>query len=266
VVHPADAAEQEMDVLRSLAIGILATPARALELLAWAEQHQPDDEQPTEPHLQPHPRPERVPAGALSPAATLHVHMSVEQFEQRCRDAVDVAGVGAVTIEQAVDLLGHCKVSLQPVVDLNESPAVDVHQVAGRIREIVELRNPVEVFPWGTLYSRRADKDHITAYLPVEKGGPPGQTTPDNLGPLGRYHHRLKTHGGWSYSQTSPGEFYWRSPHGHWARVDAHGSRYLGKHPPTDVREPDRPENAFAAESPGERQLCAVLVEAGWPG
>jgi hypothetical protein len=38
VVHPADAAEREMDVLRSLAVGILAIPARALELLAWAER------------------------------------------------------------------------------------------------------------------------------------------------------------------------------------------------------------------------------------
>src|SRR3954469_9965392 len=40
-LHPADAAEREMDVLRSEAIGILATPARALALLAWAEQHTP---------------------------------------------------------------------------------------------------------------------------------------------------------------------------------------------------------------------------------
>ena len=263
VVHPADAAEREMDVLRSLAIGILATPARALELLAWAEQHKPGEEPARVVD------PSSVPAGALTPPATLFVHMSLDQFEQRCRDAVDVADLEVVTVEQAVDLLGHCKVSLQPVVDLNASPAVDGHRVAGRIRQIVELRNPVEVFPWGTLSSRKADKDHIEPYVPPDEGGPPGQTTPDNLGPLGRYHHRLKTHAGWSYQQTTPGVFHWRSPHGHWVRVDAHGSHYLGKQTPPEVREPDppdtrhdRPDTTPAAESPGEQQPRRLLTEA----
>jgi len=278
VVHPADAAEQEMDVLRSLAIGILATPARALELLAWAERHEPDaDQAEPEPEHEPD-RPGQlvdlstVPAGALVPPATLFVHMTLDQFEQRCRDAVDVADVGVVTVEQAVDLLGHCKVSLQPVVDLNESPAVDGYHVQGRVRRIVELRNPVEVFPWGTLPSSRADKDHITPYVPLDEGGPPGQTTPDNLAPLGRYHHRLKTHTGWSYQQTSPGVFYWRSPHGHWARVDASGSHYLGTHTPPEVRAHDSPPNQPASlraygpavQSRGEQQLRHLV--AGWAG
>src|SRR3954463_12924442 len=40
-LHPADAADREMDVLRSEAIGILATPARALALLAWAARQPP---------------------------------------------------------------------------------------------------------------------------------------------------------------------------------------------------------------------------------
>jgi hypothetical protein len=105
--------------------------------------------------------------------------------------------------------------------------------VHGRVREVVELRHPIEVFPHGTLSSRRADKDHRVPYLPPGKDGPPGQTTPGNLGPLARCHHRLKTFGGWRYLQPTPGVYLWRSPHGHWARVDPTGSHYLGRDPDT---------------------------------
>ena len=66
-------------------------------------------------------------------------------------------------------------------------------------------------------------------YVPPDEGGPPGQTTPDNLGPLGRHHHRLKTHGGWRCAQPERGVYLWRSPHGHWACVDASGTHYLGR-------------------------------------
>ena len=152
-------------------------------------------------------------------------------FTQQTRGAVRVEGLGPVTVEQAVDLLRHCHVRVTPVVDLHASSTADGHEVTGRIREIVELRSPIEVFPFGTRSSRRADKDHITAYVPLDEGRPPGQTAPSNLGPLGRYHHRLKTFGGWRYLQVRPGVFCWRSPHGHWARVDATGTHHLGRDP-----------------------------------
>jgi len=38
----------------------------------------------------------------------------------------------------------------------------------------------------------------------------------DNLGPLCRYHHNAKTHGGWTWTvQPSSGEVTWTSPTGH---------------------------------------------------
>jgi hypothetical protein len=183
-VHPADAADLEMDVLRSLAVGILAVPARALALLAWAERHQPDlpqepdeREEPEEP-ARPVPVVDLrdVPAEAFLPPATLYVHVSAETFQRQTRGPVRVEDVGPVTVEQAVDLLRHCRVRVIPVVDLDDSPSVDGYEVTGRVREVVELRQPFEVFPWGTLSSRKADKDHITAYVPLGEGGPPGQT------------------------------------------------------------------------------------------
>ena len=53
--------------------------------------------------------------------------------------------------------------------------------------------------------------DHTIAYLSVEEGGPPGQTRIGNLGPQIRYHHRIKTFGGWQVCQPEPGSWIWRS-------------------------------------------------------
>jgi hypothetical protein len=154
-----------------------------------------------------------------------------------------------MTVEHAVELLLHHRVTVTPVVDLHETWAVDGYQTPPRIREQM-VRYPVEVFPHGTLRSRSADSDHVVPYDP---GGPPGQTGTTNLAPLARGHHRVKTHGrGWVHRQPVVGVHYWRTPHGHWARVDHHGTRLLGPHLPT----PDRilldetvtpPERAFAA-------------------
>jgi hypothetical protein len=85
------------------------------------------------------------------------------------------------------------------------------------------------VFPYGATPTRRADHDHTTPYLPMDQGGPPGQTHPDNTGPLGRHHHRVRTHAaGWRHHQPLPGLYYWRTPTGRWHVVDHTGTRPLG--------------------------------------
>jgi hypothetical protein len=49
-----------------------------------------------------------------------------------------------------------------------------------------------------------------------EHGGP---TSSDNLAALCRRHHRLKTHGGWTYTMVEPGTYLWHSPFGYsWLR------------------------------------------------
>ena len=64
---------------------------------------------------------------------------------------------------------------------------------------------------------------------PPTTGGPPGQTAVGNLGPLARYHHRLKTHGGWNVRQPEPGTWVWRTPHGRIFLVNSTGTHPLGK-------------------------------------
>ena len=125
---------------------------------------------------------ESVDLDAFLPESTLFVHLSLEQFLRQTRGAGRVEGVGPVTLEQAIELLMHTRVRVTPVVDLHETWAVDGYRTPPRMREHVELRYPVEVFPHGTLDSRRADKGHPAPY---RWGGPPGQTSTDNLAPSG---------------------------------------------------------------------------------
>ena len=101
------------------------------------------------------------------------------------------------------------------------------------------LRNPCCPFPWCNNLSRTKDTDHITAYLPREHGGPPGQTTPGNLARPCRRHHRLKTHGGWTYTMPEPGLYLWRSPAGRRYLVDHTGTTNL---PHPDHQPADQPD------------------------
>ena len=58
------------------------------------------------------------------------------------------------------------------------------------------------------------DLDHIDPYVPMDEGGPPGQTNPHNLACLCRRHHRCKTSGRWRYRRRDDGTYEWHGPHG----------------------------------------------------
>ncbi len=76
-------------------------------------------------------------------------------------------------------------------------------------RRHVLARRPVCVFPGCRMPARDSDLDHTVEY---SKGG---RTHPHNLGPLCRYHHRLRHEAGWRIEQPTPGRFVWTSPLGH---------------------------------------------------
>jgi hypothetical protein len=116
--------------------------------------------------------------------------------------------------DPAVAFLGHTNVSVKPVLDvLNQTP-VDGYETPASMAEALHLRNPADIFPFGTSLSRRKDRDHTVPYLSPDDGGPPGQTNMGNLGPLVRFHHRVRTHGRWRVRRPEPGVYLWRSPHG----------------------------------------------------
>jgi hypothetical protein len=70
--------------------------------------------------------------------------------------------------------------------------------------------------PGCSLRAQRCDLDHVTEY-------PDGPTCACNLMPLCRFHHRLKTHGGWKARFTTPNEPH---PRGTVEWTSRHGAKY----------------------------------------
>ena len=110
------------------------------------------------------------------------------------------------------------EVIVKPVIDLNEHIHVEGYEVPDRLREQVTLRDHTCVFPWCTRSARKMDADHV---IPYAEGG---TTSSDNIAPLCRRHHRLKTHSAWTYTMLEPGSFLWSSPHGYQFLRDHHGT------------------------------------------
>ena len=91
-------------------------------------------------------------------------------------------------------------VTVKPVVDLTEHLHVDRYEVPDRLAAQAAERDLTCVFPWCTRPAEACDTDHV---IPYAEGGP---TASDNLAPLCRRHHRLKTHhSGWGYTMLEPG-------------------------------------------------------------
>ncbi len=202
-----DAAEgrpdDSLDVRRSRAVGVLADPATAQALL------------------------DHAPTPAPRKQALLVLHLA--------EDAV-VAGnpvarcqTSPMLVQQLRDWLGRTDthVTVQPVLDLADHVHSDAYEARGRLRDHVDLLHPHCVFPWCTRPSRGCDTDHVVPH------GQGGATCNDNLAPLCRRHHRLRTHAGWRHTRLDETTFLWSDPHGQQFLVDTTGTR--------DVTPPDRP-------------------------
>lgn len=149
-----------------------------------------------------------------------------------------IEGYGPALVASLSELLGHDNIVIQPVIDLNDDTiSVDAYEIPHRIRERVKLRYPVEQFPYGTAETGiNTDLDHIKPY---DKNGPPGQTNTDNITPLGRLSHRIKTHGGWKVTRLDNDTLEWTTRNGFTLHV-THRGTYL-VHPDNGPPEPDQP-------------------------
>ncbi|RZT17113.1 uncharacterized protein DUF222 [Kribbella sp. VKM Ac-2569] len=154
---------------------------------------------------------------------TLYVHLTGRTLATG-NGVLRVEELGPLLASQLTELLGHDQIIVKPVIDLQDDVSVHAYEIPDRIREQVRLRHPVDMFPYsGAEATTRMDQDHITPY---DRAGPPGQTSPDNLIPLGRLHHRAKTFGGWRSRRLPTGAVDWISPHGFRFVVD-----HTGTHP-----------------------------------
>jgi hypothetical protein len=191
------------------------------------------------------------------PAATLYVHINRDTLDGGGCDGdtyhpvARVEQVGPVTVEQAQRWLGHCRVTVKPVLDPAGTAPVDAYQIPDRPREAVHLISPADPFPYASSTSRRLDLDHTTPYPTpdptpcststgdptsgTESGSdsrsdrPPGQTRIANLAPMTRFHHRLKTHSRWQPPSPTPRAHLANPP-------QPHLPRRPHRHPPTPTR------------------------------
>lgn len=141
---------------------------------------------------------------------------------------VRAEGHGPVTADWVRRFLGKdSRFTVTPVLDLAGQAPVDAYEIPARHRQAVHLMSPADVFPWGTSQSRRMDIDHTKPYVFGLASVGAGQSRIGNYGPLSRFHHRLKTHGGWQVQQPFPGIYVWQDPYGRFYLVDHTGSRPL---------------------------------------
>ncbi|MDP9824205.1 hypothetical protein J2S59_004014 [Nocardioides massiliensis] len=158
-------------------------------------------------------------SGTTSRVANVYVHCSLSDLATMTSAGVDhgasIEKLGPITLTRMSEWLtrpggvGSGRINVRPVIDTNTDQAVDQHDPPQWMREAMLLRDEVCVFPGCTTTARACDADHIDPYIPMDEGGPPGQTSLANLAPLCRSHHRLKTHMGWSYQRRSDGSYQW---------------------------------------------------------
>lgn len=198
-----------LDVRRSKALGILATPARAQAMLEGT-----DDQR-------------------YLPRTRVYLHLTPEHLGPAARGSGPVVRsetLGPLAKEQLADVFGTHRITVTPVLHGDAEIAVDSYEIPNRIRETVVLRDVCEAFPYSSRSARGLDLDHTTPYT-SDAGG---QTRPDNLGPLTRKVHRAKTARRWRLRQPRAGIFWWKSPAGQRYRVTPQGADDLADWSPLE--------------------------------
>jgi hypothetical protein len=217
------------DELRSIALGWLARPAEVLRLLLQGQDDSQRDGGETS-------RATAFPADLLETLATakperfrsqvvLYAHLSDLALVGLEAPVARVEGIGPVLADS--DLFAHTRVSLKPVIDLNDRVDLNCYEHPVRLAEQRRLTTPGDYFPYATAVpgmTGSVDLDHPRPYDPL---GPPGQTGMHNSGPLGRRHHRWKTHAGYLARQCGTSRWVWRTPHRRYYLVDHRGTRRL---------------------------------------
>ncbi len=215
-----------VNVRRAAAVGILANPQHALDLFADIHATTADPEPAPDDLADPAPAAStQLTPGSVKtgPDVTLYVHLTDEALATG-QGVARVEQIGPVTIDRVRSWLGHANVVVKPVIDLNDQVPVDAYEIPDRIREAVHLAIPVDCFPHATSTRRTGDIDHTIAFVKPDDGGPPGQTGLGKLGPITRFHHRVKTHGDWQVVQPFTGVYVWRTPTGRYYLVDHTGT------------------------------------------
>lgn len=223
LAHMPDHEHESLEVRRSIALGIMADPARAQAILEGDLDAKPTrrrdlvaDLNLTDAHF-PMTDPVIIDADLkawLTQTIAIWTGRPDITFTIRpVRHCGGIAG-GCVDCPAHIDCDNHNDHALE---DYTPSP-VD--------KKIVELANRRCVHPYCNRPARRSDCDHIVPWDPDDPDR--GPTCPQcNLAPLCRHHHRLKTLAGWRYWKLDPTTYLWTDPYGLMYLVTRDGTRPL---------------------------------------
>ncbi|WP_439937945.1 hypothetical protein ACS3YM_18715 [Nocardia sp. N13] len=234
--------DEHPEELRAIAFGWLARPAELFTLLL---EHTTSEAEPV-PGPEPDEPDEPVAARALAfpadlldalgkvdltplaPKAVLHIHLH-EAVLHGTEGVARVEGLGAVTLTRLAELLARTSLKVQPVKDLSDRVRLTAYEHPESLRDQVHLVTGGDYWPWAGSTSRHVDLDHPTPYDhgDDERDPPPDQTGSHNSGPLGRQHHRWKTHAGYQSRQCGEGRYVWLTPHGLGFLVDHTGTHRI---------------------------------------
>jgi hypothetical protein len=154
----------------------------------------------------------------------LYVHCTLADLLDPLIKVGSVERLGPLTVHAIRQWVDTTKCTISPVLDMARTDGVDAHDPPAWMAELVRLRDRECVFPRCGRTSRSCDLDHITPYVALDDGGPPGQTHPGNLAPLCRRHHRLKTSRRWSYGRNPDGTYTWTTQQGRCYTVSPDGT------------------------------------------
>lgn len=104
------------------------------------------------------------------------------------------------------------------LAELSPDALLDLAEQSVVRRRAAEVDDLLVVAAWADVHSSDPRRD---------PQGPPGQTGMHNSGPLGRRHHRWKTHAGYVSRQSGTTRWVWRTPYGRHYLVDHRGTRRL---------------------------------------
>lgn len=167
----------------------------------------------------PGPDPERAARWRHAVRSQIHVMVPLDVLTGASDEPAELVGYGPITAETARRLAGAPDSTWRRLVTDPLSGAVlDVGRSRYRpptdLAEHVRARDRRCVRPGCTAPAESCDLDHT-----VEFGRHDGPTAHDNLGPLCRRDHQVKTDGGHALTQLGPGLFEWTTPLGRRYRI-----------------------------------------------
>jgi len=187
--------------------------------------------------------------GIRIPSIRIDVTVALSTLMGLDERPAELAGLGPIPAEQARALAAQ-GVWRRIVTDPLTGAVLDVGRTRYRppaaLADHVQARDRVCAGPGCSVPADHCDLDHTTEYhgTPANGSTAPGRTRADNLGPLSRRCHRLKTDGGFTLTQTAPGVFEWHTPAGLAYRVtpgDQGRTERLAQRPKVAAGYPDEP-------------------------